>query len=132
MVRQLAFTSRARAGLKPAETSSIIGASRSNNARDGVTGVLLYSGETFLQLVEGSDAALVSLWRRLLGDDRHRQVATLHDGSVHARWFESWRAGYMPELTLTAQLERWRAMAAPMPDDALEQLRSFLRDAEAF
>jgi hypothetical protein len=55
VLRQLAFASRARPGLRPTDTSAIIATSRVNNAREGVTGVMLYSGESFLVLVEGAD-----------------------------------------------------------------------------
>ena len=68
VLRQIAFASAARPGLKPADTSAIIAASRTNNARKGITGVLVYSGESFLVLVEGPDDALAVLWRRLILD----------------------------------------------------------------
>lgn len=132
MVRQLAFTSRARPGLRPSDTSEIIGASRANNARDGLTGVLVYSGDSFLQFVEGPDAALSELWRRLITDDRHRHLASLHDGSVPDRWFDDWRAGYVPEARLAPMLVRWRAWAPSLPACEIELLRDFLRATEAF
>jgi hypothetical protein len=132
VLRQLAFVSRARAGLRPSDTSDIIGASRANNAREGVTGVLLYSGESFLQFIEGPDRALSALWRRLLVDDRHRHLSSLHAASVDARWFDDWRAGYFPEASLAPQLERWRAFAPALPPQELFGLRALLRDAQTF
>ncbi|HVE51466.1 MAG TPA: BLUF domain-containing protein [Casimicrobiaceae bacterium] len=132
MVRQIAFSSLARPGLRPADTSNIIGTSRSNNARDGITGALIYSGESFLQLVEGADAALTALWGRLAGDDRHRQLASLFDRSVAQRSFGDWRAGYMPEETLGSALTRWNGFTPPLPLVEVDALLEFLRDAETF
>lgn len=132
VVRQIAFSSRARPGLRPADTSNIIGTSRSNNARDGITGALIYSGESFLQLVEGADAALTALWRRLADDDRHRQLASLFDRAIAKRAFNAWRAGYMPEETLGSALTRWRGFARSLPAVEVDSLLDFLRDAETF
>jgi hypothetical protein len=132
VLRQMVVVSRARDGLRPSDTSDIIGVSRANNARTGLTGVLLYSGQTFLQFVEGSDAALSVLWRELLIDDRHRQLVSLHDGQVHARWFDDWRAGYIPETLLAPVILRWRGVSAPLRDADLVELHSFLRVAQTF
>jgi hypothetical protein len=130
--RQLAFASRARDGLRPSDTSEIIGASRANNARLGVTGVLVYSGESFLQLVEGPDGALSTLWRKLIIDDRHRQLTALHDGVADARWFDDWRAGYVSENALAPLLRQWRTRGPALPPDDLEKLYEFLRGTEAY
>ena len=132
MLRQLAFASRARPGLRPSDTSDIIATSRANNARDGVTGVLVYSGESFLQIVEGSDAAIATLWRRLIADDRHRSLASLYGGNVAERDFTGWRAGYIAEASIAPMLERWRGLAPALPNDEIERLRTYLRSAEAF
>ena len=132
MLRQLAFASRAKSGLRASDTSAIIGTSRANNARLGLTGVLVYSGASFLQFVEGDDDQLSALWRRLLADDRHRELASLHDGSAAARWFDDWRAGYMPEAILAPRLAHWRSLGPALPGDELAELREFLRNAETF
>ena len=132
VLRQLAFASRPRPGLRPADTSAIIATSRANNARAGVTGVLVYSGESFLQLVEGSDGAITALWRRLIVDDRHRGLASLYGCPVPERAFADWRAGYIAEERITPMLARWRGLAPTLPHDEIEHLRAFLRGAEAF
>ena len=132
MLRHLAFASRARPGLRPADTSAIIATSRTNNARDSVTGVMLYSGESFLALVEGTDPTISSLWRRLLVDDRHRQLASLHGGSIAERWFVDWRAGYVAEQSVAPLVFRWRAFAPALPATEVERLRTFLGEAQSF
>ena len=131
LLRQLAFASRARLGLRTAHTSELIATSRSNNARDGITGVLLYSGESFLQIIEGRDAAIGHLWRRLLLDDRHRELTTLFERSGD-RWFDDWRAGYVAELKLGPQLLRWRALAPSLPPDDITQIRDLCDGVETF
>lgn len=129
--RQLAFASRARFDLRAAQTSELIATSRANNARDGITGVLLYSGETFLQIVEGEDVAISNLWRRLLLDDRHRELTTLFD-QAGTRWYARWRAGYIPEHQLEPHVLRWRSLGPSLPQDDIAQLRELCDGTATF
>ena len=122
VLRQLAFASHARAGLRASETSEVIATSRSNNARDGITGVMLYTGESFVQIVEGPDAVVARLWRRLLLDDRHRGPTTLFD-QTGAPWYHDWRAGYVAEAVVAPLVLRWRALSPTLPPDDVAQLR---------
>lgn len=131
MLRQLAFASHARAGLRASETSEVIATSRSNNARDGITGVMLYTGESFVQIVEGPDGAIAQLWRRLLLDDRHRGPTTLFD-HPGARWYDDWRAGYVAEAIVAPLLMRWRALSPTLPPDDIAQLRELCDATETF
>jgi hypothetical protein len=132
VLRQLAFASRARPGLRASETSALIGDRREASEREGITGILVYSGETFVELVEGRDAALAALWRRLLDDDRYQAPVSLHDASIAARWSEGWRAGYVPESVLAPHVERWRALAPRLPAAEVDALKSFLAQAVTF
>ena len=132
MVRQLAFASRARAGLRSSQTSELIALSRENNARDGVSGILLYSGESFVSIVEGSDASISALWRRVLVDDRHRAIVSLFDVSSRAAWFEGWRAGYVPEPQLAPMIAEWKALAPSLSVDEIGRMRAFCDAAQTF
>lgn len=132
MLRQLAFASRARLGLRAFETSDLIATSRENNARDDVTGVLLYTGDSFLAIVEGRDAAISDLWRRLVIDDRHRSILSLFDLTERERRFEGWRAGYSPEHQLAPLLIRWRALAPALPVNEVAQLRELCERTPTF
>lgn len=132
MLRQLAFASRARPGLRASETSDLIATSRSNNARDSITGVLLYTGESFLQVIEGRDAAIGALWRRLLIDDRHRDLVCLFDRAESDGWFGGWRAGYLPERQLAPLLIRWRGLAPSLPANEVALVRALCESTPTF
>ena len=132
MFRQLAFASEVPEGRRAAETSAIIGALRESHAREQITGVLLYSGHRFLQLIEGGEAALAAAWRALLADGRHRDPFVLHDTMTVARWFSDWRAGYVPESAIAPALARWRSLGPNLPAHELEQLRMLLSETKAF
>jgi hypothetical protein len=68
--------------------------SQHNNAREGITGLLVFDGAAFCQLVEGPEAALSGLLHRLEGDRRHADMRLLHFGRAPTRRFPSWRLGY--------------------------------------
>ena len=132
MFRQLAFASTASAGLRAADTSALISALRESHASAGITGVLLYSGHSFLQLIEGSDPAISASWRALLADGRQRNPVVLHDATTLSRWFPDWRAGYLAESSLTPFLARWKGFAPKLPPPEIDQLRMLLAATEAF
>jgi hypothetical protein len=77
------------------EVARICERSRTNNLRDGITGVLLFDGRSFCQLVEGPQHAVAALRERLAADPRHLAMRVLRFGpSAGPRRFPSWRLGY--------------------------------------
>ena len=78
-MRRIRYVSEFATPLSPAEVDEIALVSAENNARDGITGLLVASGNLFFQLLEGPDEAVEALLRRILGDRRHRNVMLLGD-----------------------------------------------------
>ena len=78
-----------------AVVADVARASRANNLRDRITGVLVFDGLHFAQRVEGPQAAIEGLLQRLLKDVRHRHLEVLlHDIGVPVRQFPDWQLGY--------------------------------------
>jgi len=72
------------------EVESILAASRANNARDGVTGALLYSDGCFAQALEGDLDAVQRTFERIQCDPRHGDVIVLQAGRAEGRLFGAW------------------------------------------
>ncbi len=69
--------------------------SRSNNARDDITGLLVFDGHAFCQFVEGPQNAIAALLHRLERDPRHVRMRVLqHEPVSSGRRFPAWRLGY--------------------------------------
>ena len=69
--------------------------SRVNNRRDDITGLLVFDGSIFVQMLEGSQAALGNLLARLHNDPRHENIETLiFDKANSERQFPNWQLGY--------------------------------------
>jgi hypothetical protein len=61
-----------------------------NNLRDKITGLLLLSGDRFLQVLEGDSKAVNQLYGKIHKDSRHREVELISFESIDVPYFETW------------------------------------------
>ncbi|MGI4741607.1 MAG: BLUF domain-containing protein [Janthinobacterium lividum] len=74
------YSSRATSALTEDDLQALLGGSRTHNAQQQITGLLLYSDGRFVQLLEGPEAVIKALYARIQQDPHHTQVVTLGDG----------------------------------------------------
>lgn len=67
---------------------------REKNTKAGITGMLLYKGGNFLQLLEGDKDAVEALFQNIEKDSRHTDIRTIMKGETDTRTFESWSMGF--------------------------------------
>lgn len=91
---QVLYLSQLAPGVGVGVVKDIFQVSRARNPVLGVTGVLLFDGERFCQLLEGPTATLDPLLAQIERDARHRQVRVLHRGVRDAVPMRGWRTGY--------------------------------------
>lgn len=89
-LKTVAYTSRARLDLSDAELDEIRQSARMLNALDGITGLLLFDGTRFLQIIEGSEDAIDNLVERLRRDRRHSAFEIRDERYVDQRSFPDW------------------------------------------
>ena len=77
------------------DLKSILEASRRNNHAMGVTGMLLYKGGNFMQVLEGSDEAVAELYAKISKDPRHVDVTIVSKTYVQEREFPEWEMGFI-------------------------------------
>ncbi len=58
---------------------------RKNNAELGVTGMLLYKDGNFMQVLEGDERKVRTLYEKISGDARHKDDIVLLQGPVTER-----------------------------------------------
>ena len=78
---------------EPAVIESILAQSRQFNPSTGITGILVYSGDIFLQSIEGGREAVSELYGHIQKDPRHKQVVLLHYEEILQRRFSGWTMG---------------------------------------
>jgi hypothetical protein len=77
-----------------AHIAPILQSAVKHNSKNGITGMLLYSGGNFLQVLEGEKAAVDETYARICQDPRHRNTVLLIEEPVSERHFSSWQMGY--------------------------------------
>lgn len=76
------------------ELLDLLSKAREKNARLGITGMLLYKGGDFLQLLEGKEGLVRDMLETIRQDARHKGVIVLFEEQVSARLFEDWPMGF--------------------------------------
>lgn len=86
----LCYISVAKPFVDEQELLSILESSCKNNAADNITGMLLFHGGQFLQVLEGPKSAVEACFARISKDSRHLSVAKLLEEELPARCFGQW------------------------------------------
>lgn len=124
LMQQLIYKSKATVPFDEEALSELLLQSRSWNHQEGITGVLLYSNERFVQVLEGSVAALSDLYGRLLRDPRHETVIRLVYRPIVARRFAQWSMAFH-----TANPEQMEQVLGYVDPDKLDLLRPDLQES---
>ncbi|PKP08705.1 MAG: bluf domain protein [Bacteroidetes bacterium HGW-Bacteroidetes-4] len=93
MLSQLVYISVRSAECTDQEIEKILESSIRNNGKIDITGVLLYSDQKFLQVLEGKYKQIIELYDKIKEDKRHKNVVMLSLGSIKERNFPSWQMG---------------------------------------
>ena len=104
MLVRLMYASRTAKPFDAEELSVVLRQSTTNNPRIGVTGVLCFSGEVFLQVLEGGRAHVSALYNRIAQDPRHRDVVMLSYEEIDERSFAGWSMGQVNMARLNPAL----------------------------
>jgi hypothetical protein len=128
---QLTYISSARRDVGKDDVEKILSASRRNNARDRITGLLVHDGRRFLQALEGDAELVERCFARISQDDRHRAVVRLSQREVTVRGFGDWAMAYHAAGVAgdkASMIEAVDALTASITDaNTRELFRSFAR-----
>jgi hypothetical protein len=93
MLVRLLYASRATTPLNSSVQESILEQSRAHNPKAGITGVLCFSDDVFIQVLEGGRDEVCELYNTIVRDGRHQQVRILSFEEIRERRFGSWTMG---------------------------------------
>lgn len=108
MLARLIYASTVTDPLRPEVLAALLRQARLRNSLRGLTGLLTFDSQYFLQAIEGSPQALNDLYAGILRDPRHRSVTLLKYARIESRLFPDWQMGF-----LSASAAH-RALYAPM------------------
>jgi hypothetical protein len=104
MLVRLLYASRAAAPLTTPVVDSILAQSRAHNPKHGITGMLCYSEDLFLQVLEGGRDEVCELYNTIVRDGRHSNVRILCYEEIAERRFGSWTMGHVNVATVNPSL----------------------------
>ena len=123
MISQYLYISTAPS-LSREEVDAILATSQRNNPARDVTGLLLYNGRNFLQLLEGEESELVSLMVRISHDPRHTGISMIDRKTVEQRACPDWA---MRRVMIAESIEKRRELiSADLPDELDAQTRKII------
>lgn len=93
MLVRLLYASRAVEPLSQEVVDQILATSRKGNPAHGITGLLCYSGDIFMQVLEGGRDTVSQLYNAICSDPRHRDVVLLNYEEITERRFAGWTMG---------------------------------------
>ncbi len=93
MIR-LVYISQTAKPFSSEDLLSLLRECRRNNAKLGLTGVLLYSNECFIQVLEGKEEVINNIYEKIKKDPRHKNVVELKREYIKERQFDQWSMGF--------------------------------------
>lgn len=93
MLTNVVYVSAATHHLDPADLGRIVDVSHRNNARHGITGLLLHHEGNFMQALEGAEAEVLALVERIRQDPRHTGLIVMVQQAIDRRQFPDWAMG---------------------------------------
>lgn len=72
------------------DLDSILAVSKRNNGIDGITGILLCDGRSYLQVLEGPQDSVTTTYERICADPRHSDITIISDQLIDQRDFAYW------------------------------------------
>jgi len=93
-VFHIIFVSTATTRLPELALFELLYVTRARNERRGLTGLLLYSDERFMEVLEGPESDVREVFESILRDPRHKNVDLLRFEWLEQCHFLDWRMGF--------------------------------------
>ena len=91
---QVSYISSATSPMSNQDLSRLLEQCREYNAANSVTGMLLYSNSTFVQVLEGEDRVIDELLDRIEENARHTDIRLLYRKRIDRREYAGWNMGF--------------------------------------
>lgn len=93
MLVRCLYASRIPKAQSAATLRAILESSRKNNTKYGITGVLVATSDSFIQVLEGGRTQVCDTYNHIAQDKRHSNVTILSFEEITQRSFEGWSMG---------------------------------------
>lgn len=90
----MTYASRANPDVSAKDFNEILQQAQVNNAANGITGMLTFNKDYFLQTIEGSRAQINRLLYSLMADQRHHDLQLIETREIKHREWSKWSMNY--------------------------------------
>jgi Sensors of blue-light using FAD len=90
----LLYLSEGNVLFSQADLRELLKKAHENNSKLGITGMLLFKGGNFLQVLEGEKETVLTLYKKISQDPRHTRHIILFQGFAPQRDFPDWSMGF--------------------------------------
>ena len=94
LLKYLVYTSTPTRPMSPEDFESILLTARERNRRVGITGILLFRDDCFIQFLEGPPAEVDALLDDIVADERHHHLRVILTEMTADRSFPDWQMGF--------------------------------------
>ena len=124
---ELIYTSVSSSEQTEDDVRQILSSSEQNNSTNSITGLLMFDGYRYIQILEGDVENVETIYDSILKDSRHKEIELLHKGSITNRSFENWRMAYelMPQGMLNGLAEKMAVFSMELDGAPLGKGESF-------
>jgi hypothetical protein len=91
---QLIYVSKATKEMTKEDLTNLLEQSRERNKKLNVTGMLLYSGLSFIQVLEGASNDVEDIYESIIKDDRNTDNYIVQKKGIDEREFPNWTMGF--------------------------------------
>jgi hypothetical protein len=89
-MKSVVYVSTVRHPFDSVDLEQLVEEAARRNAKDGITGLLAYNGESFMQLLEGKAEAVEERLDVIRGDSRHECMVIIRKQAIEKRECEAW------------------------------------------
>lgn len=90
----MTYASRANSDVSANDFNEILQQAQRNNAANGITGMLIFNKDYFLQTIEGPRAQINRLLYSLIADQRHYDLQLIETRELKHRLWAKWSMNY--------------------------------------
>lgn len=92
MIRLL-YSSKSKSDITGQDIADILATSQKNNQLEDITGILVYGGNLFMQVLEGPELAVLKLYVKICEDERNSLNKIIYISYTDRRMFGDWSMG---------------------------------------
>lgn len=93
-IYKIIYVSSANKFFEEEELRDLLEFIRPLNAKNGITGLLVYKDGNFIQALEGKEQKILELMTKIKLDTRHSGIIEVHKAFIEERQFSDWSMAY--------------------------------------